>query len=401
MRVLIVSHEFPPYTFGGIGVFCYHLAKALTASGTDVTVVVGCPPSAIKNRLADLRVMDDGLEVIRVPRMSFPPSHLWYQMMNLNTISELVSSFDVIHGQDCATFPIISYCKKKNASPPWVVTLHTNPASELYYALKSATSLEGSLKDFASYVLGFPLWHVSVRGHTRLADMLVAVSRSLAEEILGCYKIEQKKLSTVYTGVDISCLDEIARSISPRQSDSNRVKIFYGGRLYWRKGILHLLRSLVHLTRKFGFRDFQLHVFGRGPLKSKIRELISDFNLSDNVRLQGFVGYQELIGVMATSDIVCVPSLYEACPVGMIEAMALGKPVVAFNRPFSRELLGGALSHMLATNVEDYAKCLYGLCTSENLRKESGGSLRIRALKTFDIRIIASTYQKLYRELMP
>lgn len=399
--MLIVTHEFPPYTFGGIGVFCSYLANALAAKGTEVTVVAGCPSSDItRARLADLRATDNNLEAIRVPRMRLPPSHLWYQLMNLNTISKLVSNFDVIHGQDCATFPIISYCKKKNVNPPWIVTLHNNPTSERYYTLKSLASLECSLKDFATYVLGFPLWDISIRGHSKFADMLVAVSRSLSEEISRCYRIETRKLTTVHTGVDIAHLDGIVRCISPRQSNSNKIKIFYGGRLYWRKGILQLLKSLAYLTSKLGFKNFQLQVFGRGPLEPKIRELISDFNLSNNVKLRGFVQYQELIASMATSDIVCVPSFYEACPVAMIEGMALGKPVVAFDRPFSRELLGDIPMRMMATSVEDYARCLYSLCTSEDLRRKLGERLRTRALENFDITIIADEYLKLYRNLM-
>ena len=117
LRVLIATHEYPPYTFGGIGVFCSYLANSLVSDGTEVTVLAGCPSNVVKQaRLADKRATNSNLEVIRVPRMGFPPAHFWYQLMNFNTISELVSNFDVIHGQDCATFPLISYCKKRTSS---------------------------------------------------------------------------------------------------------------------------------------------------------------------------------------------------------------------------------------------------------------------------------------------
>ena len=399
LRILIVSHEFPPHVFGGIGIFCYNLANALAKRGIRVTVMAGCPSDAIKARLIELTETSNNLEIIRVPRINFPPSHFWYQMMNINAVSELISNFDIVHGQDCAAFPMISYCKKTNPKIPWVVTIHTNPTSQLYYALKSLMSLEGSFRDFITYIAGFPLWDVSLRGHAKFANALVAVSQSLSTEILNCYEINPEKLSIIHTGVDIAGLEEIAKSNSVHNSHSDEIQMFYAGRLYWGKGILHLLKSLVYLTRKFGFKDFQLHVFGCGPLEHRVKEFISSLNLTENVRLRGFVQHQELRGSMATSDIVCVPSLYEACPVGMIEAMALGKPVAAFNQPFSRELLDMPAG-MLSKSIEAYARSLYSLCISENLRKDIGARLRTHARKKFDIKVVADNYLKLYRQLL-
>jgi glycosyltransferase involved in cell wall biosynthesis len=179
----------------------------------------------------------------------------------------------------------------------------------------------------------------------------------------------------------------------------DKIRLFYGGRLYYGKGILELLKSMDYLTRKLGFESYQLEVFGRGPLERKVRESTLSSNLARNVKLRGFVERRELMASMATSDIVCIPSKYEVCPLTMMEAMALGKPVVTFDRAFSRELLGGDPELPLAKSVEDYAKNLYALCTSEDLRKKIGNRMQSQAREKFDIKTTARNYSKIYSDI--
>ena len=400
MRILLLTHEYPPYIFGGIGVFCFNLANALSESGVEVTVVAGTPSSLIKKKLVDRKVISDNLTVIRVPRIDIPPSHLWYQIMNLSAIKKLIGNFNLVHAQDCSSFPMIYFGKKKNFKVPWIVSIHTGPAAELYYALKSAVSLEGSLKDFITYAIGFPLWDVSLRGHIELADGLVAVSQSLSKELKESYGINRKNLYTIYTGVNIEELENIVKIGPTCSSTFKGVRLFFGGRFYWRKGIIHLLRSVAYLAHEIGFKNFQLQIFGSGPLESKIREFITSLDLAHHILIRGFVKYDKLITSMATSDIVCLPSLYEACPVGMIEAMTLGKPILAFNRPFSRELLGDDPDVPLATSIEEYARYLYLLCISEHWRNKIGERLHRKAHERFDIKNIANSYCKLYRRIL-
>ena len=44
MKILMLGWELPPYNSGGLGVACYHLAKALAAEGADIDFIL--PPSA-------------------------------------------------------------------------------------------------------------------------------------------------------------------------------------------------------------------------------------------------------------------------------------------------------------------------------------------------------------------
>lgn len=395
--MLLLTHEFPP-DIGGIGVFCYDLANALGRRGMNVTVAAGCSSRTFRSSVENIRV-GTNVRVVRVQRLGFPPRHLWYQMMNLHAIKGMLSDADIVHCPDLAAFPMIYFSKRIRPRLPWVVVLNTGPVTDLYCVLRSINR-GGALGDIFRFGAGFPAWDLVMRGDIRFADALVAVSESLSKEIKSCYAVKTRKLTTIHSGEDIEHLQEIAKKGPSNWMSGHKIKMFCGGRLVWRKGFTQLMNSLAYLTQKIAFRDFELQVFGNGPLEQSIRQLILRSNLKENVVLRGFVRYDELIASMASSDIVCFPSLYEACPMAMIEAMALGKPVVAFDRPFSREMMGNEPQLPLANGVEDYARMLHTLCTRQDLREDLGLRLQTRACDMFDIEVAAKRYAELYEKIL-
>jgi len=395
---VILTHDYPPYQIGGIGAFCKDLAEALGRRGIDVLVIAGRPEKASER----IRVgNENNVEILWVSRGAFPPRHFWFQVRNNSLIRSEIANCEVVHGQDFAAFPTIYFSKKRNPGLPWVVTLHSGPISELYCVLRSMNR-GGSLGDIASYGAGFPAWDWALRGDIGLADALVAVSQDVRREIQIHYSVDARRIFTINTGVNVDELKQFAKSLISREPDSNTkvIRLFYAGRLSWRKGILQLLRSVAYLTVKLGFSRYQLEIFGKGPLAGRVYSAISEFHLGRNIAVRGFVTRSELLTAMAKSDIVCVPSLYEACPVSMIEAMAMGKPVVTFDRPFSRELLDGVPDSAIGAEVQDYAALLHSLGTSEDLRRKLGARLQIQAAKKFDMKIIAEQYAGLYKRLL-
>jgi len=395
----MLTHEYPPYVYGGVGTFTYDLARSLSSKGTSVSVMAGYPAGAANIKLDGSRKTEKNLEVIRIPRLGLPPSQLWYEIMNLARIRSILAKFDIIHSHCGPSFPMIFQCKRDYPKLPWVVTMHTNPVSQLYYATKSVTSMEGSIGDIFANVVGFPIWDLGFRVHASLADAVVAVSQHLARELREEYGVNPRKLFTINTGVNLRTLGEAYEANFSSQDEDKPVKLLFAGRLYWPKGVLYLLRALVSLNIEFRFNNYRLEIFGDGPLRRRILSFISKFHLEKNVKLMGFVRHTELLDSMANSNIVCVPSLYEACPVGMIEAMALGKPVIAFDRPFARELLSGVPHFPIAKNIREYARLLYTFCTSPDLRDEFGNLLRKHTLELFDVDTVAEKYLRVYRGL--
>jgi len=393
LRIAILTNEYPPFIFGGVGTFCQNLAEALAEEGLDVTVIAGSPEKTPK------RTRQEGqrpIEILWVPRGPFPPRHVWFQLRNADLIRRELSRCDIAHGQDAAVFPLLQFCRRSGPKLPWVVTLHTSPYEELRLTL--ASTLRGaSINDFTSFVAGFPLWDLAVRGHASAADRLVCVSDSLRERLCIEYGLDRKRVSVVHACINKAELETVLPERGPTPAE--RIQLYCAGRLYYRKGPLHLLRIARCLIDELGVTRFDLQVFGSGPMEQLMRRYIARFGLERNVRLRGHVSRRTLLTNLASSDIMCFPSLYEACPLAMIEAMALRKPVVTFDLPFSREILGENCDMLVAEDTLDYARKLVHLIDSPADRAQLGRILGARA-EIFDSSRTAASYRAIYEDLI-
>jgi glycosyltransferase involved in cell wall biosynthesis len=386
MRVAILTVEFPPTILGGTGTFLHNLATALSKQGTEVVIITGSPERF------PTRTMIGGLEVVRFPREPLLPRHYWFQIRSMNSIKKELSTCDIIHGQECVSFPILNLCKKSGIEIPWVVTFHTNPLSELY----AIAHRGASMLDYVSYIPGFPLWDMTDRIIPKTADQPVAVSSSLREELCRTYGLEKEAFKVIHNCINLTDFEKFENI--PRTGPSKKIKLFFAGRLYYRKGISHLLRILSSMISGSGAADFELQIFGRGPLENSLKHYVSQHNLSSVIKFQGHVTRDALLEGMNQCDIICFPSLFEACPLLLMEGMAMGKPVIAFDLPFSREMLGSEHAKLLASDEQDYASKLTSLMKSESDRLELGRSLKMKA-KRFDSRITASLYREVYEGL--
>jgi glycosyltransferase involved in cell wall biosynthesis len=251
--------------------------------------------------------------------------------------------------------------------------------------------------DFESYIPGFPLWDMTDRVLPKVADQSVAVSSSLRDELCRTYGKEKEAFKVIHNGINLSDFEKFNKE-NKKTARDKKIRLFYGGRLYYRKGISHLLRVISSITRDMSEVTFELQVFGRGPLENNLKRYVAQHNLSRIVTFHGHVAREIFLKNMNDCDIVCFPSLYEACPLLMMEAMAMGKPVVAFDRPFSEEIIGNERAKLLASDERDYGAKLVSLMKSEDDRLELGRRLRSKA-RNFDSAITASLYNEIYMRL--
>jgi glycosyltransferase involved in cell wall biosynthesis len=321
---------------------------------------------------------------------------MWFQLRNIDLISSELSACDVVHGQDIYAFPLLQLFKKKRLKTPWVITFHTNPQAELYFALNSVTK-GNSLTDLVTYGAAFPLWDMTMRQHLKYADSLVSVSESLREELSRGYKFDNERLKVIHNCVSINEARTLEIS-KPLRSSTGTVRLFYAGRLYYRKGILELIRIVADIANQPEGRNISLNVFGRGPLEQVLEKFVAERLRNMSVAIRGHVDRTTLLQELSTSDIVCFPSLYEACPVLMIEAISMGKPVLAFDLPFAREILGN-IKELLATDTDDFRVKLVRLISSQNERLSLGRRMLKRS-RDFDALKIAAEYRKVYEELV-
>lgn len=188
------------------------------------------------------------------------------------------------------------------------------------------------------------------------------------------------KFRIVRCGVDCRRLEQIhASSIG-----SGIPKLICVGRLSPEKGHLGLLEVMRRLRNK-GI-DFNLNLVGDGPSRDAIEGLADSLRLRDRIRFSGFLKEDETLFAIAESDILILPSFMEGLPVVLIEALALGKPVVASRVAGIPELIEHGQSGLLFTpsDLTALEEAITQILFDSDIWKKMGRAGQIRIEDEFD-----------------
>lgn len=98
-------------------------------------------------------------------------------------------------------------------------------------------------------------------------------------------------------------------------------------RLMPQKGHADLLHACAQLAAQ-GL-DLRLLLAGDGPLRQELTALAARLQLTNQVQFLGVVPHAELPALLARSDLIVLPSYWEGMPLALIEALSVGKPIVA------------------------------------------------------------------------
>ena len=359
MKVALISSE-----GGGISSVCYGLAYNLAKRKISTTVFTG---TSENRRIVKV---NEHLDVIHLPFFDFPPRNLWFQLRNFRSLSKLLRDYTVVHGVSPEASVIFSFFKRK-LKKPFVATIHAVYRAALRAFMNTPLS-SWSFGDFGFHILEHPWHEFVVRACLAKSDHIVACSLSTFNGLRVSYKnFPMNRVSLICNGVDFDEIDSV-EICDENENDGNSLSILFAGRLFWLKGTIHLLRALKILIPDF--KDLSLKIFGKGPEEHRIKRFAFDAGLKDNVLFQGFVPHRNLMAEIKKCDLVVVPSLYEAQPMVALEAMACKKPVVAFDVPFAREIIGDGHDGLLARvgDVKDLSDKIRLLLSDKKIRLKLG-----------------------------
>ena len=155
-------------------------------------------------------------------------------------------------------------------------------------------------------------------------DALVCQSEDMLEDLTEFFSFPSGKASVINNPVDV---DEIRKRAENggsvfRQQNFNVLAV---GKLKYQKGFDLLIRSMS-LIRK---SDWHLTILGDGPEKNDLKLLAKELNLSSKIDFVGFVSNP--YPYMAQADLFVLSSRFEGFPNVVLESMACGTPVVAFD----------------------------------------------------------------------
>ena len=108
----------------------------------------------------------------------------------------------------------------------------------------------------------------------------------------------------------------------------NSISIVYLGSLEPWKGLLTLLEAAKLISHKHENRQIEFKIIGDGPMREKLQEKVKVEKIN-NVRFPGFLKGEDLFREIKNATVVVLPSIcYENNPISVIEAFAIGKPVI-------------------------------------------------------------------------
>jgi len=133
-----------------------------------------------------------------------------------------------------------------------------------------------------------------------------------------------KKITVVRCGLDLTVLPAVGPVPPGSRAGTHFICV---GRLSPEKGYPGLLKAFGGMVAE-GFAA-RLTIVGDGPLRAQVEGEIAALGLEDRVDLRGALSEQDTLAAIAGADALVLPSLMEGLPVVLMEAMALGKPVIA------------------------------------------------------------------------
>jgi glycosyltransferase involved in cell wall biosynthesis len=196
----------------------------------------------------------------------------------------------------------------------------TYPRRFLHLQKRSERWFVGAARTFTSLV------NRAIPGKRRAAALLVANPRTRAALPV---KNHPRVIELVENGVDFSVFRAPSQALEHghdgRSERGNGVRLVYLGRLVDWKAVDLLLPVLAGLTDL----PFELQIIGDGPERGRLEALTDGLGLAPRVTFEGFLPQAECAKRLAAADVLVLPSLYECGGAVVLEAMAMGLPVVA------------------------------------------------------------------------
>jgi L-malate glycosyltransferase len=162
------------------------------------------------------------------------------------------------------------------------------------------------------------------------------------------------------------------------------------GRLIPHKGQKFLLQAMPEVLK--AFPKSRLLIAGEGALRSELEQLTRELGIQSSVTFLGtYSGIKELL---LSADYFVFPSLSEGMPGALLEAAAVGKPVVASNIGPVREVIKDGESGLLVTpgSSQELAEGILRFCTNREEAESLGNKARETILRDF---LIGNTVRKL------
>lgn len=234
---------------------------------------------------------------------------------------------------------------------------------------------------------------------SRFADWSVSNSQA-GQEYLIKRGIDPSRIKVIYNGINLSRLthdEESVRQVRQRLGVPSGGKVVgMIARLFPVKNHSMFLQAAALINK--AIPETRFAIVGDGPLRSSLEALSKNLGLGSKVV---FFGEQRDVGTfLCAFDIAALTSDTEGCSNSLLEAMALGKPVVATDVGGNRELIHQGKTGLLVPpgNIQAFAEAVLRLIKNPDMAQTMGQKARDTVATRFDLTNMVHQYESLYEK---
>ncbi len=398
-----MSYRSKPHC-GGQGVYVRHLSRELVALGHTVEVFSGQPypeldagvtltkvPSLDLYREPDpfrtpkpkeFRDLIDVEEVLTMWTAGFPEPRTFSERV-ARLMKGRRGDFDIVHDNQTLGDGMLDIAEQ---GFPLIATIHHPITFDRRIDIANARSRRKKLV--------LRRWYGFLRMQKKVARRLpkiLTVSESSRRDIVTDFGVDPSRLEVITLGVD----DVFVPPTAPRVP--GRIVAMASADAPM-KGIGTLLEAFAKLRTE---RDVELVLITK-PGKRTTR-LIDDLGIADDVRFVNGISESELVDVMGSAEVACVPSLYEGFSLPTAELMACATPLVVSRAGAIPEVVGddGACATMVTPgDVGELEAAIEELLDDPKRREAMGRAGRERVLDTFSWAAVAKATAAAYEEVI-
>lgn len=383
MNICFLSQEYPPETHvGGIGTYTYNMANALAKLGHTVHVITSTQKKGFT-------VQDNGVHVYRIQKRKIMPlelSRLVYSYQVNKKLLEINCRFDIVHASEYAN-EAFWFCMNKK------YPLVTRLATPFFLVEK----LNGKM-----FFGHRPFFNIMERKQTLKSDGIFSSTNALAKKVIEKWHLNPSLIEVIPNSIDLERVRRLGEKPPFQSNLRNKEFILYFGRLEERKGVSVLARALPKVFERFP-SIYMVFVgsdsgYQRNPMRQYIETISGLFK--ERIIFYDNQPHEKLFPIVNSAKIVVLPSLWEAFGFVCVEALALGRPVIASSGSGFEEVIEDDISGFLIeprNSLPLAQKIITCLSSEEKLRLISEGARR-RA-EDFDVTKIALRLLAYYEKI--